>query len=306
MESNLLGKKEFSTSAVKVGLKEYLALLYHDLFDYPLAQEELYFWSVGTEGRGGFSVEKTGPFYHLKGRSEIVLTRISRSRASREKWEKVVAAGKILSFIPSIKMVAVSGSLAMGASWEEDDIDLFIITSRKTLWVSRLLSFLILNLLKVPLRRAGDSQKNDKLCLNFWLTEGKLSLGGPQNIYTAHEIFQIRPLLDKENIAYRFLEANSWARNFFPNAIIDKRRDSRALWLRLGQEVATFFLRLFDYLSYRAQLWYMRKSRTSERVDREIAAFHPFDWDKTIANAFLQRVEGFTRRKERRVKYLSE
>ena len=41
-----------------------------------------------------------------------------------------------------------------------------------------------------------------------------------QDIYTAHEIVQLKPLVDKQETYKRFLWQNRWLQEFLPQAVI--------------------------------------------------------------------------------------
>ena len=194
-------------------------LTYADIFDYPLTASELKRWLIGPTGSdpagkspiGSDPIVKTNGFYHLPGRSKVVALRRRRQHFSQLKWPAAYRAAKILSFIPWVKLVAVTGALAMNNSDKDDDIDLMIITSKDRLWLTRLLSFIFL----FPLLRRGD-QINNRLCLNLWLDESALALK-LQNLYIAHEICQARPVFDRDQTYKKFIGANLWYKRFLPN-----------------------------------------------------------------------------------------
>lgn len=52
-----------------------------------------------------------------------------------------------ISWIPGVRMVAASNSLAMYATHSESDIDLFIITTTKRMWIVRTLVLMIATIL---------------------------------------------------------------------------------------------------------------------------------------------------------------
>ena len=65
---------------------------------------------------------------------------------------------------------------ALNNAKKNSDIDLLIITSKNTLWTTRIISFALLKFAGFKLRRAGDKNEKDKLCLNMWLDESDLVL----------------------------------------------------------------------------------------------------------------------------------
>ena len=172
-------------------------------------------------------------------------------------------------------MVAVTGSLAMKSSEIDSDIDLFIITQKGTLWVTRGLSLLTLKLLGIKTRKFNDSDQKDKICSNMWMDESDLMWKNKdRNSYTAHEIAQIIPLVNRDKTYERFLEKNKWVLNYWPNAVrIKKIRPS---------EVKKSPLALIENLAFKMQYLYMKSKVTREIVTPTRALFHPQDWGKFV------------------------
>ena len=117
----------------------------------------------------------------------------------------------IFRFIPWVKLVALTGARAMNNASANDDIDLMIITSKNRLWLTRLL----LSILLFPwLRRAKKISR--RLCLNLWLDESALAIK-TRNLYTAHEICQLKPLYNCEATYQKFISANLWVKTYLAN-----------------------------------------------------------------------------------------
>lgn len=258
---------------------EISSLIYHDIFDYPLSLGELMKWRAGkklTINNEELTIKSRNGFYFFKGRDGIVLKRLLRERISAKKFEIARKVGKILKFIPSIKMVAVTGALAMGNAEGESDIDLMMVSKSGTLWATRLITLLFLDLLGIPRRKYGDRNQKDKLCLNIWLDETSLSWPrNDRNIYSAHEICQVRPLVDKNKTYDRFIYNNRWVKEFWPNAV-------KVINVESGGDPNCSFLGIFEPLARSLQFWYMRGKITREVVTKSMALFHPQDWGRMV------------------------
>lgn len=288
------------TEKILVSHSHFLSLVYHDLFSYPLKKEELVFWGIGEDGRPTHFTEKTGGFWHLPEKKNIVLSRIAKQNTNKTKLNIARKAVKILSFIPSIKLVGVSGALSMENAKGEDDIDLFILTSVDTLWITRLLSLMFLKVFGIPVRRFGEKDIKNKLCLNLWVDERNLSLSQRRDIYTAHEILQIKVLYDEKGAYKKFLMANSWVREFFPKGFENRvkctvhsaqsRKEPGVIAVSLNSVIA-FIFRVFNPPAYALQNFYMGSKRTKEVVGIGNAFFHPFPWRENINKMFLVRLE---------------
>lgn len=269
---------------------QFLSLVYHDLFDFPLTQEELNYWSVGTGIFPKMVIGKTGPFFFLSGRQELVIKRSGLTQEAERKYRIAQKASTILARIPSILLVGITGGLAMGNTKEDDDIDLLVITEKGTLWCSRLVGILLLGLFGIKVRKAGDTDFKDKLCLNMWLDEVNLKLQGREEIYTAHELLQTRVLFDRGLVWKKILDQNRWTAHFFPFAF---KSESRIKGLRKKKQ-RTLLLNVFKFFEIPArflQLFYMHKKQGGEIVEKGKVYFHPNKWNQFIPEVFLSRLE---------------
>ncbi len=259
-----------------LNFNEKASVLYHDLFDYPLNFSDLIKWQLTepvTINRNPEVVNKR-KFYFLKGREGLIYKRTLRKRISAKKMKIAQKASIFLSFLPGVKMVAVTGSLAMENSSEESDIDLMIITKRGGLWTTRLLSYLVLGVMHFMLRKPNDPNQKNKLCLNIWLDESNLVWSKKnRNLYTAHEIAQIVPLVNKDETYERFLSQNKWILDFWSNAV-------RIKDLRIKKSSLT--INLIEKLAFKLQFSYMKNKISREVVTPTRAIFHPQDLGKVI------------------------
>jgi hypothetical protein len=214
---------------------------------------------------------------YLKIQNEKGLASVSKMRLAR-------IISNILKLIPSIKLIGVSGNLAMMNAGKDDDIDIFLITAGGTAWTSRLIVSLILLILGK--RRMFKSKNvNDKICLNFILDENNLELF-KKNIYSAHEIAQMKVLYDRGNSYLSFIKANEWGRqylaNFWNKQIIKQVYENRNF-------IEIIFIRLFQILEYFArfiQFHYMKKKITNEVVKNGVMMFHPRDYSREIIKKY--------------------
>ncbi|MEK7112239.1 MAG: nucleotidyltransferase domain-containing protein [Patescibacteria group bacterium] len=262
-----------------LGWGEVASLVYHDIFDYPLSLGELIKWRAGDKliiDNEKLTISYKNGFYFFKGKEGIVLKRLLRERISARKLEIARKAGRILGLIPTIKMVAVTGALAMGNAGEDSDIDLLIVTKKGTLWTTRLITLLLLDVIRFPRRKFGDRNQKDKLCLNIWLDESDLKWPKKdRNVYTSHEIAQVVPLADKEKTYERFIYLNKWIKDFWPNHPARRNYSSSVAG---GQSLIT----ILEPLARELQFIYMRKKITREVVTKTRALFHPHDWGKVV------------------------
>ncbi|MDP2631821.1 MAG: hypothetical protein Q8P30_03600, partial [Candidatus Uhrbacteria bacterium] len=95
------------------------------------------------------------------------------------------------------------------------------------------------------------------------------------NIYTAHEIAQIVPLVNKSNAYEKFLRCNRWILNYWPNSIKIPNYQ-----IQISKSVQK--QNILENISYRIQYYYMSKKITREVVTPTRAIFHPNDWGKIV------------------------
>ncbi len=274
------------------------AVFYHDIFDYPLTARELIKWQAGEKINidKKIIVDSKKGFYFLRDSRGLITKRLLRKRFSAQKMKKARKAGKILNFIPTIKMVGVTGALAMENAPQEADIDLLFITQKGFLWTSRLIVLLLLKLTRFPLRKFGDKQQKDKLCLNMWIDERDLVWpANDRNAYTAHEIAQIIPLINRDNAYEKLIWKNRWILDYWPSAVRIPKVNFRNQKSKSKSEnpsnpvlkasflpMASFLSKLIEPVAYRLQYLYMKKKITREVVTPTRAIFHPYDWGNIV------------------------
>ena len=205
---------------------------------------------------------------------------------------------KFLSFFPQIKLVGLSGSVAMLNAGEDHDIDLFIITGKKRLWTGRLIALLLAQILGIRRKRLNNNQQlaiNNKqlkncVCLNLFFDESNLKvLKFKQTEYVAHEVLQMKPLVQKDNIYLRFIDANRWVFDIFPNVrsgstLISTQIDADSGNPRCHPRISAS-KRLFDLIEFLLksfQLYFINKHRSSEIITDSQLWFHPEDFAKKI------------------------
>ncbi len=327
-------------------------LSYFDLFDYPPTLEEIYTFFkkktavgqitriLGKMGKRGVILKirlahnsrfryTLGEYLKKKIKDQRLKTKDfeEREKISMEKRKKIRLFIKLLSFFPQVKLIGLSGTVAMMNAKRDDDIDLFIITAKNRLFTGRFIALLIAQLLGIrrgtgssikflprvnspsslrsepfvpssssesevsvchSLAQTTDSRKNfvstsfnrDKVCLNLFFDEKNLSVPDfKKTEYVAHEILQMKPLIGRENVYNRFLRANSWAYEIFPNArdIIEVSPNRQTILVNSNP-----LMEIFESFVKKWQLIFINRHRTSEIITDTQLWFHPDDFEKKI------------------------
>lgn len=258
------------------------AILYADIFDYPLTASDLITWSVLRQPTFPKEAVKKGLFVILRGRERLAAVRKKRSEYAGEKLAIAQHVANVLRRIPTIQLVGVTGGLAMNNAQEDDDIDFFFIVSPGSLWISRFFAVTVTELLGKRRRRKETNVKNT-ICLNMFMSESQLSVPTKEHdLYIAHEVLQMRPLWDRGGVHRKFLLANPWIKRFLPNAWKERTRfKNYDVRIQNTQEnffqLTTSIMKLFEPIAKFAQLQYMKNHRTTEVIGDSVLRFHPKD-----------------------------
>jgi predicted nucleotidyltransferase len=154
--------------------------------------------------------QKNG-FYFLKGRQKIVKERIERQKTADQKWKKTRRMVKLLQLVPYIRLIVVSGSLAMNNPKKESDIDLLIMTKAGRIWTCRGLTTLFIHCLG---QRRHGLLTEDRFCLNHYLTDQSLKVP-LASLYNAQTYAHLVPLWEAEAGLYKqFQRANQWLKDY--------------------------------------------------------------------------------------------
>lgn len=196
------------------------ALAYADVFAWPLSAAEIHrtmpaaatladvHLALGS-AVGRSVVGSDGDLHFLPGRNDIVRERRTREAISADLWKMALRYGRAIAALPFVKLVAVSGSLAVDAADADADIDLFIVTENGRLWTTRAL---VIAVVRAAATRAGGRVV---VCPNFLVAESNLAMS-ERDHFTAHELAQLVPLWGDSAYA-ELLEQNAWFSDFLPN-----------------------------------------------------------------------------------------
>lgn len=264
-----------------------LSLAYHDIFNFPLNKLELVKWysKLKNSKTQKLQIIQKNNFYFINGRQNIIKNRIENEKYSQKKLKIAKKAAILILKIPTILFVGITGSLAMLNADKNSDIDLMIITKANTLWITRLYCYIIIWLNGYKTRHPKSKLEKDKLCINLWLDESDLIWDKKdRNIYTAHEIAQIIPLVNKDKTYEKFLFKNKWILSYWPNAMKIQNHELRITnnTKNLLYIIHNTLFKVIEYLVFKIQYQYMKPKITREIITSKRAIFHPNDWGKVV------------------------
>lgn len=194
-------------------------LAYFDLFNYPLTLEEVFLYlQVKCEQQ---EVEYAirclvidriiyyfDKFYTLKNDYFLIERRVNGNAKAAEMIGIAKKVSDLLVRFPYVRGIAISGSLSKNFADENSDIDLFIITAKNRLWITRTLMHCFKKLTFLVNRQ-------HYFCMNYYIDEEELQIR-EKNIYTAIEIATLMPL-HGDTVFEQFYIANAWSREYLPN-----------------------------------------------------------------------------------------
>jgi hypothetical protein len=194
------------------------SVLYAALFEYPLTTAQLRQALLGavadeatllrwfhTSAYLQRALDYADGHFFPKGRHDLLATRRRREASSHALLADLAHPLDVISRMPFVRMVALSGSLAHCNAESDADLDVFVITRAHRVWTTTVLTLAIARL--CGWRR--------RLCLNYVISEHALWVA-PADLFSANQIVHLRPITGGA-VYRRFIDANRFVRRFYPN-----------------------------------------------------------------------------------------
>ena len=284
------------------------SVVYAALFDYPLTISQLREALIGeTADEAALmrwynssaslqaAVEYADGYFFPRGRRDLLPIRAEREARSRQMLRELARPLDLLTRMPFVRLVALSGSLAHLNADQDADLDVFVITAPSRVWTVTVSTLLL----------AHVFGWRERLCLNYVISERALWIA-PADLFSANQIVHLRPVTGDETYL-RFLEANRFVERFYPNfaprPAAHQRRASplleRLLDLTVGPLAERICRVLYrTHLKRRAHTW---KSRDQVRLDAECLKLHTSSHRREVMERFEQALEDAVARADRDV-----
>ncbi len=230
-------------------------IVYYDTLEYPMTAFEMWKHLLIPDGvtnipkaslraieqtleslqsRG--SVEQHHGFWVLPRRGKLVLDRIQREKRAVEKIKRAVKLIRRCSWIPFIRMIALTGSLSMKQGDRLSDWDLLVVMKSGAIWTGR---FLLTFWLTILGQRRHGQHITDRACLNCYLADSALEVP-LKDVFSSHEYRFMYPVTGEDT--FRSFElANRWmARyrpHFLPTTVPSLFLTSPQRWVGISQSV---------------------------------------------------------------------
>ncbi len=206
---------------------------YYDVLDFPLTAFEVWkhlleydrtehtetapvtlpvVWQLLHSEHLSAKIAEQDGFYFLKGREALVPARISREKLSVRKLKGMRRLARVLAYVPYVRMIGATGSLAMKNGEQGSDWDMFVVLRAGKIWMGRTVLTLFLH--AIGKRRHGR-KINDRACLNYFVTDENLEIA-TKDLFSAHEYRFLIPLLSFP-LFQIFEIKNRWIKHYKPN-----------------------------------------------------------------------------------------
>lgn len=292
-------------------------VVYYDVLDYPLTVFEMEKYLIRAEMQNPGAeekldlvqtmrvleseelknlIEKYQGFYFLPNRQELVAQRLERNKISEKKIKIALRVVRWLRFVPYLKMVAITGRLAMKNAEVKSDLDLLVIIKKDKLFTGRFLVTALVHLMGQ--RRYGEKIKN-RICLNHFLTDEFLT--ETQSLFSANEYSFLLPVFGNFS---GFYAKNSWIKEFKPNFCEDLESAKNMKDSLFSKTVRSFFEKILDFKFVEDALshWQKEKIRKNPKTsqkgsviicnEKELAFWPNFENQETkIFEKFSQKLE---------------
>ena len=194
------------------------SVLYASLFDYPLTLAQLRQTLIESTQTPSqilrtfdessalqSAIEYRDGFFYPRGQHLLVGERRHREARSRGLLRRYRPLLAVITALPYVRMVALSGSIAHLNLDGSGDLDLFIVTRGRHVWSVTVAVVALAKLL-------GQRRL---LCANFVVSDERLAFDQP-DLFTASQIIHLKPLVGQD-VYRQLLDANPFVLRLYPN-----------------------------------------------------------------------------------------
>jgi len=262
-------------------------LAFFNLFGCPLTAREL--WRLSPEPNcyreflnnlTQHGCEARDGFYSLTDGAANVAERQRRYILAGKKYRRARRAARWFALLPWVRLVALVNQIGAHNLRQDGDLDFFIVTTDKRLWLSRLI---LSGCLKILGLRPGPKGNRDTLCLSFWVSESAVNLNDYRlqpDPYFTYWLAYLMPLIDKNKTYQRLLNANRWLTRELPNWAVAPNDNKEKSPPHSGQT-------RLDHWEQRAKAWQLKimpeslivlaNQDTRVVVNDQVIKLHPND-----------------------------
>jgi hypothetical protein len=281
-------------------------VLYADIFQFPMTAEEIHHFLIHDRPVSLEVIRQTlaasttlrqlvdynGDYVVYDGHHDSAQVRRARQASSAHLWPLALRSGIWLARLPFVRMVALTGALAVrNAAADDDDLDYLLVTEPGRVWLARAFAIVLVRLGRL---------RGVEICPNYVLSASAL-LQNRRDIFIAHEVVQMVPFYGLALYA-QLRGVNAWVDAYLPNACEPFYREAEqelgAFWKAL-KRAAEWALsgRLGDRLEgweYQRKLRRfagdMRTPHSSARLDEQQVKGHFNDHGNPVLHQYEERL----------------
>ncbi len=281
-------------------------ILYFSLFKYPLTEEEIFNFSKATSKEqikldlnelvNDNIIYKIDDFYLTENNETLIKRRLEGNKMAKNIYQKALTISRLISKFPYVEGVGISGSLSKGYYDDDADIDFFIITSPKRLWIAR--TFLILY------KKIFLLNSKKYFCVNYFISSNALEIE-EKNIFTATELTTLLPMFGNGSF-HKFYDENKWVENYLPNKtvtdglsklhVVKKPTTTKIteyfLDSRIGDWLDAAFLRI-TYKKWKIKFNHLeeRQFNVAMKSTKNISKHHPLNFQHKVIDRLNNRYD---------------
>jgi hypothetical protein len=285
------------------------ALIYSDIFKYPLTEKELYeripvsfpdFEKVAPALQTLVAqkiISSAQGYYFLGSEDNCIGRRIQGNKKARSYRRLARVFTRIIASFPFVKAVLLTGSLSKGIIEKKGDVDYFIITSPERLWLCRTLLIIFKKVFLLNSRKY--------FCVNYFIDTNNLEIQA-HNIFTATEIATSIPAYN-QLVCDDFYKSNLWYKTYFPNQqLVDVSLSQKKTFSPLKPLLEKIFAgksgeRLDDWCYHKTlNHWKKKHSNLDARIFEEnfkslkyISKHHPHGFQFRVTEEYERRIQSF-------------
>lgn len=283
-------------------------LLYFDVFQHPLRENEIYRYLSGSSDKhiqlsedlgvlcSEDTISHTAGFYGFGDLTTSIASRELDNQRARERMGKAERMSRLIGRFPFVRAVMLSGSISKGRMAEDGDIDYFVITEPGRLWIARTLLIVFKKIFLLNSHR--------DFCVNYFVDTDHLAIQD-RNQFTATEVMTLIPTWNRP-VCRAFFAANGWAKEMLPNMELPfatdipsengglKKLVEALLRSRLADEIDEWcMLRTLKHWRTKFTEFDRAQFDIALRTRKYVSKHHPRNFQGIVLDAYQKKIDRF-------------
>lgn len=312
MNSNLhIVKEEQFENASTLERAILRALIYFDIFQYPLSKQEIIlFCNIVPENLKSVErvldrlcnrllIFKFDDLYSIHNSIGLADRRRCGNKGAIEAMPKAIKRAKLIQAFPFVRSVNISGSMSKNYFDADTDVDFFVITSKNRIWLTRLMLTFYKKVFLLNQRKY--------FCVNYFIDTQQFLIPD-KNLFAATEIVTLKNVTG-DKYYHQFLQENAWVSAYFPNFEIPiliaqnsrmpvfKRSMEKLLSGKFGDRIDDICFSLMQFF-LRRKYRYLNETQfeVNMRGNKHASKHHPQGFQFKVLEAFNKGCHQFSQK----------